>query len=147
MKTFSAKPHKIENKWFLVDAKDKIVGRLATEIVRYLKGKHKVEYTPHIDTGDYIIVINASKVIVTGDKKRNKTYYHHTGYIGGIKSITFNRLIASHPERVIGKAVKGMLPNNSLGRSIYKKMKVYPGSTHPHVAQDPQVLDIKFRIT
>ena len=147
MKTFSAKPHKIENKWLLIDAKDKIVGRLATEIVRYLKGKHKVEYTPHIDTGDYVVVINASKIIITGDKKRNKTYYHHTGYIGGIKSITFDRLIAGHPERVIGKAVKGMLPNNSLGRSMYKKMKVYPGSTHPHVAQNPQVLDIQFRIT
>ena len=140
MKTFSAKAHEVKKNWLLIDAKGRVLGRLAAEIAKYLRGKHKVEYTSHIDVGDYVIVINASKVIVTGNKQKDKIYHHHTGYIGGIKSIPFSTLITHHPERVIEKAVKGMLPKNSLGRSIYKKMKIYPNSTHPHTAQNPIIL-------
>lgn len=142
MKTFSAKPNEIKKEWLLVDANGKTLGRLATEIARRLKGKHKPEYTPHVDVGDYIVVINASKVTVTGNKRKDKVYYHHTGYIGGIKSISFDKLIASHPERAIEKAVKGMLPKNSLGRTMYKKLKVYADEKHPHTAQQPHILDI-----
>ena len=142
MKTFSAKPNEVKKKWFVVDANDKILGRLATEVAKILRGKHKAEYTPHIDVGDYVIIINARKVLVTGNKVKNKVYYHHTGYIGGIKSISFNKLIAIHPDRIIKKAVKGMLPKNSLGRTIYKKLKVYASEKHSHAAQQPEILDI-----
>ena len=142
MKTFSAKPNEVKKKWFVVDANDKILGRLATEVAKILRGKHKAEYTPHIDVGDYVIIINARKVLVTGNKVKNKVYHHHTGYIGGIKSISFNKLIAIHPDRIIKKAVKGMLPKNSLGRTIYKKLKVYASEKHSHAAQQPEILDI-----
>lgn len=142
MKTFSAKPNEIRKEWLLIDANGKTLGRLATEIARRLRGKHKAEYTPHVDVGDYVVVINAGKVIVTGNKQKDKVYYHHTGYIGGIKSVSFDKLIASHPERAIEKAVKGMLPKNSLGRTMYKKLKVYADEKHPHTAQQPQILDI-----
>jgi len=142
MKTFSAKPNEIKKEWLLIDANGKTLGRLATEIAKRLRGKHKAEYTPHVDVGDYVVIINAGKVIVTGNKQKDKVYYHHTGFIGGIKSVSFDKLIASHPERAIEKAVKGMLPKNSLGRTMYKKLKVYADEKHPHTAQQPQILDI-----
>lgn len=142
MKTFSAKPAEVKRDWYVVDAEGKTLGRLAAEIAKRLRGKHKPEYTPHVDTGDYIVVINAEKVRVTGRKATDKVYYHHTGFIGGIKSITFDKLINKAPERVIEIAVKGMLPKNPLGRAMYKKMKVYAGAEHPHTAQQPQTLDI-----
>jgi len=142
MKTFVAKPAEVKRDWFVVDAEGKTLGRLATEIALRLRGKHKAEYTPHVDTGDYIIVINAEKVTVTGNKAKGKIYYHHTGFIGGIKSINFEDLIARAPERVIEKAVKGMLPRGPLGRAMYRKLKVYAGTEHQHSAQQPQVLDI-----
>ncbi|MGP1924048.1 MAG: 50S ribosomal protein L13 [Arsenophonus sp. NEOnobi-MAG3] len=142
MKTFTAKPETVKHDWYVVDADGKILGRLATEVAHRLRGKHKAEYTPHVDTGDYIIVINAEKVAVTGNKYEEKIYYRHTGYIGGIKQATFKEMIARHPERVIEIAVKGMLPRGPLGREMYRKMKVYGGSDHNHSAQQPQVLDI-----
>ena len=142
MKTFVAKPAEVKRDWFVVDAEGKTLGRLATEIALRLRGKHKAEYTPHVDTGDYIIVINAEKVTVTGNKAKGKIYYHHTGFIGGIKSINFEDLIVRAPERVIEKAVKGMLPKGPLGRAMFRKLKVYAGSEHQHSAQQPQVLDI-----
>ncbi len=142
MKTFSAKPETVKRDWYVVDAAGKTLGRLATEVARRLRGKHKPEFTPHVDTGDYIVVINAEKVAVTGNKATDKTYYSHTGFPGGIKSITFDKLIQKKPEMVIEKAVKGMLPKNPLGRAMYRKLKVYAGSEHKHTAQQPQVLDI-----
>ena len=142
MKTFSAKPAEVKRDWFLVDADGKTLGRLATEIARRLRGKHKVEYTPHVDTGDYIVVINAEKVAVTGNKAKDKMYHHHTGYIGNLKSISFDKLIDKAPERVIEHAVKGMLPKNPLGRAMFGKLKVYAGTEHPHTAQQPQPLEI-----
>ncbi|MDA7746481.1 50S ribosomal protein L13 [Psychromonas sp.] len=142
MKTFVAKPAEVKRDWFVVDADGKTLGRLATEIALRLRGKHKAEYTPHVDTGDYIIVINAEKVAVTGNKAKGKIYYHHTGFIGGIKAISFEDLIERAPERVIEKAVNGMLPRGPLGRAMYRKLKVYAGSEHQHSAQQPQVLDI-----
>ncbi len=142
MKTFVAKPETVERSWFVVDATGKTLGRLATEIARRLRGKHKAEYTPHTDTGDYIIVVNAEKVAVTGRKVENKKYYWHTGYIGGIKQATFKEMIARRPEAVIEIAVKGMLPKGPLGRAMYRKLKVYAGSEHNHAAQQPQELDI-----
>jgi len=142
MKTFVAKPAEVKRDWFVVDAEGKTLGRLATEIALRLRGKHKAEYTPHVDTGDYIIVINAEKVTVTGNKAKGKIYYHHTGFIGGIKAISFEDLIERAPERVIEKAVNGMLPRGPLGRAMYRKLKVYAGSEHQHSAQQPQVLDI-----
>ncbi|GGF89354.1 MULTISPECIES: 50S ribosomal protein L13 [Cysteiniphilum] len=142
MKTFSAKSDEVKREWLLIDANGKTLGRLATEIARRLRGKHKAEYTPHVDTGDYIVVINAEKVAVTGNKQKDKIYYHHTGYIGGLKSVSFEKLIAQHPERAIESAVKGMLPKNPLGRAMYKKLKVYAGESHPHTAQQPLVLEI-----
>ncbi|AXA33637.1 50S ribosomal protein L13 [Francisella adeliensis] len=138
MKTFTAKPSDIKREWLLIDATDKTLGRLATEVAMVLRGKNKPEYTPHMDTGDYVIIVNAEKVAVTGNKRKDKTYYHHTGFIGGIKSISFDKLIASHPERAIEKAVKGMLPRTPLGRAMYKKLKVYAGENHPHTAQQPK---------
>ena len=142
MKTYTAKPETVERDWFIVDAENKTLGRLSTEIARRLRGKHKPEYTPHVDTGDYIIVINAEKVYVSGNKRTDKMYHHHTGYPGGLKSISFDKLIEKAPERVIESAVKGMLPKNPLGRAMYQKMKVYAGSEHPHTAQQPKTLDI-----
>src|SRR5574340_1791035 len=127
MKTFSAKPHEVKRDCFVVDATDKILGRLAAEIAHRLRGKHKAEYTPHVDTGDYIIVINAEKVRVTGNKEQDKIYYKHTGFIGNMKSVSLGKLRASHPERIIQTAVKGMLPRNPLGRAMFKKLKVYAG--------------------
>lgn len=141
-KTFSAKPAEVKRDWYLVDATDKTLGRLASEIALRLRGKHKPTYTPHVDTGDYIVVVNAEKVRVTGRKATDKVYYHHTGYPGGLKSITFDKLIDKAPERVLEIAVKGMLPKNSLGRSMFSKLKVYAGPEHVHAAQQPQPLDI-----
>lgn len=142
MKTYSANPQTVERDWFIVDAKDVILGRLATEIARRLRGKHKPEFTPHVDTGDYIVVINAEKIAVTGNKMQDKIYYHHTGYPGGIKSVNLRKLLETHPTRVIESAVKGMLPKNKLGRSMMKKLKIYAGADHNHQAQQPQVLSI-----
>ena len=142
MKTFSAKPAEVKRNWYLVDASDKTLGRLATEIARRLRGKHKPEYTPHVDTGDYIVVVNAEKINVTGNKRSDKMYHHHTGYIGNLKSISFDKLIDKAPERVLETAVKGMLPKNPLGRAMFKKLKVYAGTEHQHAAQQPQPLDI-----
>lgn len=143
MKTFSAKDHEVKRDWLVVDASEKVLGRLATEIARRLRGKHKAEYTPHVDTGDYIIVTNAEKVTVTGRKFKNKMYHHHTGYIGGIKSVSFEKLQAKNPVKIIELAVKGMLPKNPLGRDMYRKLKVYVGNDHPHAAQQPKQLEIE----
>ena len=137
MKTYSAKPAEVQRDWFLVDATDKTLGRLATEVAARLRGKHKPEYTPHVDTGDYIVIVNAEKIRVTGKKATDKIYHHHTGYPGGLKSISFNKLIDKAPERVIQSAVKGMLPKNPLGRAMFGKLKVYAGGDHPHEAQQP----------
>jgi large subunit ribosomal protein L13 len=142
MKTFSAKPAEVKHDWYLVDATDKTLGRLATEIARRLRGKHKPEYTPHVDTGDYIVVINAEKVRVTGNKMEDKIYYRHTGYVGHLKSISLKKLLAKAPERVLEKAVKGMLPKNPLGRAMYRKLKVFAGPEHRHAAQQPKPLDL-----
>jgi large subunit ribosomal protein L13 len=142
MKTFSAKSETVKRDWYIVDADGKTLGRLATEIARRLRGKHKPVYTPHVDTGDYIVVVNAEKIRVTGNKAKDKMYYSHTGYVGGIKSISFEKLIDKKPEMVIERAVKGMLPKNPLGRAMYRKLKVYAGPDHNHSAQQPQVLDI-----
>lgn len=143
MKTFSAKSHEVKRDWFVVDASDKVLGRLATEIARRLRGKHKAEYTPHVDTGDYIIVTNAEKVTVTGRKFTDKIYYRHTGHPGGIKSDSFEKLQQRNPAKIIELAVKGMLPKNPLGREMYRKLKVYVGAEHPHTAQQPQQLEIE----
>ena len=142
MKTVSAKKESISQEWFVVDATNKTLGRLSTAIANRLRGKHKPEYTPHVDTGDYIVVVNAEKVRVTGNKKTDKIYHHHTGYPGGIKSITFDKLIDKAPEQVIEKAVKGMMPKNKLSRSMLSKLKIYAGSAHPHSAQQPTPLEI-----
>jgi large subunit ribosomal protein L13 len=142
MKTFTAKPAEVRRDWFVVDAEGKTLGRLATEIARRLRGKHKAEYTPHVDTGDYIVVVNAEKVRVTGNKAAAKQYYRHTGYPGGLRSMNFEKLIDHAPERVLELAVKGMLPKGPLGRAMHKKMKVYAGTEHPHSAQQPQELNI-----
>ncbi|MBL6734839.1 MAG: 50S ribosomal protein L13 [Shewanellaceae bacterium] len=142
MKTFTAKADSVKRDWYVVDAEGKTLGRFATEIARRLRGKHKPEYTPHVDTGDYIVVINAEKIAVTGNKAKDKKYYSHTGYIGGIKEITFEKLLAQQPELVLQKAVKGMLPKGPLGRDMFRKLKVYAGTQHQHAAQQPQVLDI-----
>jgi len=142
MKTFSAKPETVKRDWFVIDAEDKVLGRLATEIAHRLRGKHKAEYTPHVDTGDYIVVINAEKVVVTGNKFENKLYHHHTGYPGGLKTVNFAKLQATKPEMIIEKAVKGMLPKNPLGRDMFRKLKVYAGSEHNHAAQQPKALEI-----
>jgi len=143
MKTFSAKTHEVKRDWYVVDASDKVLGRLATEIARRLRGKHKAEYTPHVDTGDYIVVTNVEKVAVTGRKFKEKMYYHHTGHPGGIKSISFDKLQAKNPARILERAVKGMLPKNPLGRDMYRKLKIYVGNDHPHEAQQPKQLEIK----
>jgi large subunit ribosomal protein L13 len=142
MKTFNARPETVERRWFVVDASGKVLGRLATEIARRLRGKHKPEYTPHVDTGDYVVVVNAAKVHVTGRKATQKMYYRHSGYPGGIKAISFEKQIQKFPERVIEHAVKGMLPKGPLGRAMYRKLKVYGGAEHRHAAQQPQPLEI-----
>jgi large subunit ribosomal protein L13 len=142
MKTFVAKPETVKRDWYIVDAENKTLGRIATEIALRLRGKHKPEYTPHVDTGDYIVVINADKVKVTGSKTTDKMYYTHSGYMGGIKSISFDKLQAKKPEMIIELAVKGMLPRGPLGRAMFRKLKVYAGTEHKHAAQQPQVLDI-----
>ena len=142
MPTFSAKPAEVDRAWFVVDADGKTMGRLASEIARRLRGKHKPEYTPHVDTGDYIVVVNAEKVRVTGNKRADKMYHHHTGYPGGIKSINFEKLQNKAPASIIEKAVKGMLPRGPLGRAMYRKLRVYAGPEHQHAAQQPQPLEI-----
>jgi large subunit ribosomal protein L13 len=142
MKTFSAKPGAVQRDWYLVDAAGKTLGRLATEIAHRLRGKHKSEYTPHVDTGDYIVVVNAEKVHVTGKKASDKIYYTHSEFPGGIKGVSFEKLIEKAPTRAIEIAVKGMLPHNPLGRAMFRKLKVYAGGEHPHTAQQPQSLNI-----
>jgi len=142
MKTFSAKPETVQHDWYVVDAAGKTLGRFASEIARRLRGKHKPEYTPHVDTGDYIIVINAAKVRVTGNKVDDKQYYRHTGYPGGLKVSSFAKLIQKDPGEVIEHAVRGMLPKNPLGRAMFRKLKVYPGADHLHIAQQPKSIDI-----
>jgi large subunit ribosomal protein L13 len=142
MKTFSAKPETVKRDWYVIDADNKVLGRLATEIARRLRGKHKPEYTPHVDTGDYIVVINAKKVAVTGNKETDKMYHHHTGYPGGLKSISLDKQRSKAPERIIEAAVRGMLPKNSLGRAMLRKLKVYAGPEHNHAAQQPKQLDL-----
>jgi large subunit ribosomal protein L13 len=142
MKTFSAKPAEVVHEWFVIDAADKVLGRVASEVARRLRGKHKPIYTPHVDTGDYIIVVNASKLRVTGNKANDKTYYRHTGYPGGIYATKFKDMQARHPGRALQLAVKGMLPKGPLGYAMIKKLKVYAGAEHPHSAQQPKTLDI-----
>ena len=142
MKTFSAKPLEVTSEWYVVDATDKIVGHLAAEIAARLRGKHKPEYTPHVDTGDFIVVINASKMKMSGDKAKNKRYYRHTGYPGGIIETTFEKMQQRHPGRALEIAVKGMLPKGPLGYAMIKKLKIYAGEEHPHTAQQPKNLDI-----
>jgi large subunit ribosomal protein L13 len=141
MKTYFANAQNVTRDWYVIDAADKTLGRLCTELAHRLRGKHKPEYTPHFDAGDYLVVINAEKIQVTGNKLQDKMYHRHTGYIGNLKSTNLNRLLAEHPERAIEHAVKGMLPKNPLGRAMFKKLKVYAGAQHPHEAQQPKVLD------
>lgn len=141
MKTFSAKPAEVKRDWYVINADGKTLGRLATEVARRLRGKHKPVYTPHVDTGDYIIVVNADKVHVTGNKEKDKVYYHHTGYIGNMRATSLGKMRQTHAERIIEIAVKGMLPKNALGRDMYRKLKVYAGAEHNHQAQQPQVLE------
>jgi large subunit ribosomal protein L13 len=142
MKTFSAKPAEVTRDWFVVDADGKTLGRLSSEIARRLRGKHKPEYTPHVDTGDYIVVVNAEKIRVTGNKEQDKMYYHHTGYVGNLKTVSLGKLRKTFPDRIISKAVEGMLPRNPLGRAMFKKLKVFVGPEHTHQAQQPKALDI-----
>jgi large subunit ribosomal protein L13 len=142
MKTFSAKSHEVQRGWYIVDASGKVLGRMAAEIARRLRGKHKPEFTPHVDTGDYIVVVNADKLRVTGNKGRDKLYHRHSTYPGGIYTTNFEKLQARHPERVLQLAVKGMLPKGPLGYAMLRKMKVYAGAEHPHTAQQPKTLQI-----
>ena len=142
MKTRSLKAAEIQKEWYIADAKGKTLGRFASEIAKVLRGKHKPEYTPHVDTGDYIVIVNAAKVAVTGNKYNDKMYHHHTGYVGNLKSVPFKELLAKKPEEVIQKAVKGMLPKGPLGREMARKMKVFAGEEHSHAAQQPQLLEI-----
>jgi len=142
MKTFSAKTHEVKRDWFVVDADNKVLGRLASEIARRLRGKHKPEFTPHVDTGDYIVVVNAGKMVVTGNKGLGKKYYRHSGYPGGIYETNFDKMQERFPGRALEKAVKGMLPKGPLGYAMIKKMKIYAGADHPHEAQQPMPLDI-----
>jgi large subunit ribosomal protein L13 len=142
MKTFSAKPAEVKRDWYVVDAEGKTLGRLASEIALRLRGKHKPEFTPHVDTGDYIIVVNVEKIGVTGNKEKDKIYYKHTGFIGNMKSVSLGKLRKTFPDRILTTAVQGMLPKNSLGRAMFKKLKVYAGPEHDHQAQQPKVLEI-----
>jgi large subunit ribosomal protein L13 len=141
MKTYSAKAEDVKRDWLVFDAEDKVLGRLAARVAHRLRGKHKPEYTPHVDTGDYIIIVNADKIRVTGNKRQDKMYYRHSGYPGGLKSTNFEKLIEKSPEKVIELAVKGMLPKNPLGRAMFRKLKVYAGAQHPHAAQQPIVVE------
>ena len=143
MKTFSAKSHEVKRDWYVVDATNKVLGRVAVEIARRLRGKHKPEFTPHVDTGDYIVVVNVDKLRVTGNKAKDKLYHRHTTYPGGLRTTNFEKLQAKHPERVLQFAVKGMLPKGPLGYAMIKKMKIYPGAEHPHSAQQPKPLQIE----
>lgn len=142
MSTYMAKPEEVERQWYVVDATGKTLGRLATRIAEILRGKHKTTFTPHVDTGDFVIVINAEKIHLTGNKWEQKKYYHHSGYPGGIKETTYEKLVEKKPEFIIEKAVKGMIPHNKLGRQIIKKLKVYAGPEHPHQAQQPKELEL-----
>jgi len=142
MTTVSTKPAEVRRNWYLVDATGKTLGRLSSEIARRLRGKHKPEYTPHVDTGDYIVVVNAEKIRVTGNKRADKMYYHHTGYIGNMKSISLEKLLQKSPEQAIEIAVKGMMPKNPLGRAMLKKLRVFAGPEHTHQAQQPELLEI-----
>ena len=142
MKTFSAKPHEVQRDWFVVDATDKVLGRVASEVARRLRGKHKAEFTPHVDTGDFVIVTNVEKLRVTGNKAEDKMYYRHTGFPGGINETNFKKMQQRFPGRVLEKAVKGMLPKGPLGYAMLKKMKCYAGDVHPHAAQQPKVLEL-----
>jgi len=142
MKTFSAKPHEVQRDWFVVDGTDKVLGRLASAIAHRLRGKHKAIYTPHVDTGDFIVVVNVEKIKVTGNKALDKKYYRHSGYPGGITETTFGKMQERFPGRALEKAVKGMLPKGPLGYAMLKKLKVYPGDSHPHSAQQPRALEI-----
>ncbi len=141
MKTFVAKPHEVTREWFVIDAKDKVLGRVASEVARRLRGKHKPEFTPHVDTGDYIIIINAADIVVTGNKSKDKKYFRHTTYPGGIRETNFEKMQARFPGRAMQKAVKGMLPKGPLGYAMIKKLKVYAGAEHPHTAQQPKPLE------
>ena len=142
MKTYTATPSTIKRDWYVLDANDQVLGRLATEVARRLRGKHKPEFTPHMDTGDYIVIVNAEKIRVTGNKAKDKMYYSHSGYIGGLKTTNFEKLIVKAPETVIERAVKGMLPKGPLGRAMFRKLKVFAGPSHPHVAQQPIQLEL-----
>ena len=141
MRTFMAKATDVERKWYVVDAQNRALGRVATEVARLLRGKHKPIYTPHVDSGDFVIVINAGKILLTGNKAQQKFYYRHSGYPGGLKAISYGELLQKNPRKVMELAVKGMLPHNTLGRAMFKKLKVYPGSQHPHAAQKPEQWD------
>jgi large subunit ribosomal protein L13 len=143
MKTFSAKPETVKRNWLVIDAENMVLGRLATEVARRLRGKHKPEYTPHVDTGDYIVIINAEKIQVTGRKATNKMYYHHSGYPGGIKEMRFDKMLQKAPEQIVQKAIKGMLPKGPLGRDMFRKLKVYVGAEHKHQAQQPIPFTLK----
>ncbi len=142
MGTFSAKSHEVRRGWYVVDATGQTLGRLASAVAFRLRGKHKPEFTPHVDTGDYIVIINAANIRVTGNKLKDKLYRHHTGYVGNMKTIALGKLMQEHPERAITKAVKGMLPKNSLGAAMLKKLRVFPGSEHEHAAQQPELLKL-----
>jgi large subunit ribosomal protein L13 len=142
MKTYSAKPEAVKRSWYIVDAKGKTLGRMASRIAMILRGKHKPEFTPHVDTGDYVIIINAAEVKVTGRKVDDKMYYSHTGYPGGINDMNYKELMQKFPTRAVSYAIKGMLPKNSLGRNMLSKLKVYAGSEHPHVAQQAQIIEV-----
>lgn len=143
MKTYYAKPQEVEREWVLIDATDLVLGRVAVKAAHILKGKHKPQYTPHVDTGDFVVIINADKIRVTGNKAEDKRYYRHSGFPGGLKSESFNEAMEKHPERVIEHAVKGMLPKNTLGRAMGKKLKVYTGAEHPHMAQKPREIKME----
>ena len=143
MRTFTPKAAEIERKWFMVDARGKRLGRLASEVARILRGKHKAIYAPHLDTGDHVVIINANDIVVTGKKAKEKTYYRHSGYAGGLKSVKFETLFKKNPEKVLRKAVRGMLPKNTLGRAMLRKLQVYAGANHPHQAQKPEILEIR----
>lgn len=143
MKTYHAKPGEVEREWLLVDATDMVLGRLASEVAQILKGKRKPTYTPHVDTGDFVVIINADKVRLTGNKANTKNYYSHSGFPGGLKTVPFQVMLAKHPERILEKAIKGMLPKNTLGRAMNRKLKVYAGPEHPHEAQMPRQITLE----
>ena len=143
MKTYMAKPAEVDRKWYVIDAEGQTLGRLASEVASILRGKHKAIYTPHVDTGDYVIVINAEKIQLTGNKLSQKMYRHYSGYPGGLKEVNYGTLLSKKPEKAVETAIKGMLPHNRLGRAMYKKLKVYKGSEHPHQAQTPELRELR----